>query len=68
MRAGSSTNIHHDVTDLVNQGMVGNTKNLNILKQNITFLRNKKILNLCLRWHNLRSYHFVAEATFNTKI
>ena len=23
----------------------------------------KKILNLCLRWHNLRSYRFVAEVT-----
>ena len=33
-------------------------------KRNITFLQNKKILNLCLRWHILRSYHFVTEATF----
>ena len=24
----------------------------------------KKILNLCLRWHILQSYHFVAEVTF----
>ena len=24
----------------------------------------KKILNLCLRWHILRSYQFVAEVTF----
>ena len=24
----------------------------------------QKILNLCLRWNILRSYHFVAEATF----
>ena len=31
---------------------------------NITFLQNKKILNLGLRWHILRSYHFVAEVTF----
>ena len=30
----------------------------------ITFLWNKKILNLCLRWHILRNYHFVAEVTF----
>ena len=29
------------------------------------FLRNKKILNLCLRWHILRSYYFIAEVTFN---
>ena len=33
-------------------------------KRNITFLQNNKILNLCLRWHILRSYHFVTEATF----
>ena len=29
------------------------------------FLRNKKNLNLCFRWHILRSYRFVAEVTFN---
>ena len=27
-------------------------------------MRNKKILNLCLRWHILRSYRFSAEVTF----
>ena len=32
---------------------------------NITFLQNKKNGNLCLRWHILRSYHFVEEVTFN---
>ena len=37
MHAGSSTNIHHDVTDLENQGMVGNTKNLNILRTEHNF-------------------------------
>ena len=31
------------------------------------FLRNKKILNLCLRWHILRSYCFLAEVTFKSK-
>ena len=31
---------------------------------NITFLLNKKILNLCLRWHILRSYCFAVEVTF----
>ena len=25
---------------------------------------NKKILNLCLRWHIFKSYYFVAELTF----
>ena len=28
------------------------------------FLQNQKILNLCFRWHILRSYHFLAEVTF----
>ena len=28
------------------------------------FLRNKKICNLCFRWHILRSYRFVVEVTF----
>ena len=38
---------HHDVTDLVIHGTVKNTKNLNI-SSNISFLRNKKIINQCL--------------------
>ena len=41
-------------------------QNLNILKQNIIFLRNKEILNLCFRWHILRSYCFVVEVTFKS--
>ena len=40
-------------------------KNLKISKTEISFPWNKKILNLCLRWHILKSYHFVAEVTFN---
>ena len=36
-------------------------------ERNIIFLRNKKILNLCCRWHILRSYRFVAEVTFKTQ-
>ena len=43
--------------------MVKNTKTWISWERNIIFLRNKKILNLCLRWHILRSYHFVAEVT-----
>ena len=39
---------------------------MNILRTNITFLRNEKILNLCLIWHILRSYRFLAEITFKT--
>ena len=57
-------NIYHDVRDLVNHGMVENTKTWISWKRNIIFLRNKKILNLCLKWHILRSYRFLAEVTF----
>ena len=60
----SSTNTHHDVTNLVNHGMVQNTKTWISRERNITFLWNKKILNLCLRWYTLRSL-FVVELTFN---
>ena len=63
----SCTNTHHDVTDSVNYGMVKNTKTWISWTRNIIFLRNQKILNLCLRWHILRSYRFVAEVTLNTK-
>ena len=35
---------------------------------NIIFPGNKKILNLCLRWYILRSYHFVAEVNFKEYI
>ena len=61
----SCTNTDRDVTDLVNHGMVKNTKTLISWEQNIIFLRNKNILNLCFRWHIFRSYRFVAEVTFN---
>ena len=50
------TNTHHDVTDLVNHGMVKNTKTWKSWERNKTFLRNKKILNAFLIWHILRSY------------
>ena len=59
------TNTHDDVSDLVNHRMVKNTKTWISRERKIIFLRNKKILKLCLRWHILRSYHFVAEVTFN---
>ena len=44
--------------------MVKNAKTRITQEQNITFLFNKKNL-LCVRWHILRSYRFVAEVTFN---
>ena len=65
MQPVSCTNTHYDVTDLLNHGIVKNTKTWISLERNITVLQNKKILNLCLRWHVLISYHFLAEVTFN---
>ena len=38
----SCTNTHHDVTDLVNHGMVKNTKTWLFWERNKTFPRNKK--------------------------
>ena len=64
MHLVSCTNTHRDVTDLVNHGMVKNTKTWISWERNIIFLRNKKIVNLCFRWHILRSYRFVMEVTF----
>ena len=60
----SCTNNHHDVTNLLNHGMVKDPKTWISWGRNIIFLRNKKILNLSLRWHILRSYRFVVEVTF----
>ena len=60
----SCTNTYHDVRDLVNHGMVKNTKTWISGEWNIISLRNKKVLNLCFGWHISRSYHFVAEVTF----
>ena len=66
MHLVSWTNTHRDGTDLVNHGMVKNTKTWISRERNITFLKNKKILKLCLRWRILRNYRFLAEVTFNT--
>ena len=61
----SCTNTHCDSTDSLNHGMVKNAKTWISWEHNIIFLRNKTILNLCLRWQILRSYCFVAEVIFN---
>ena len=60
------TNTHRDVTDLGNDGMVKNAKTWISWERNIIFLFlwNKKIHNLCFRWHILRSYHVVVEVPF----
>ena len=49
MYPASCTNTHHVVTDLVNHEIVKNTKASISRERNITFPRNKKNLNLCLR-------------------
>ena len=67
MHLVSCTNTRHNVTYLVNNGMVKNTKTSITWERNITFLQNKKILNLCFRWHILTSYDLVVEVTFNVK-
>ena len=51
------------ISDFVNHGMVKNAETWISWEWNITFLRNEKILNLCLIWHIFRSY-FVADVTF----
>ena len=61
MHPVSCTNTHHDITELVNQGMVKYTKTWIYRKWKVAFLRNEKILNLFLRWHILKSYRFVAQ-------
>ena len=68
MHPVSCTNIHHEVTDLINHGMVENTKTWMSWEQYLTFPQNKKIITLFLRWHILRSYCFIAEVTFKYNI
>ena len=63
----SCTNAH-DTTDLVNHGMVKSTRTWISWERNITFLRNKKNVNLCFRWHISRGYCFVAEVTFQGEL
>ena len=60
----SCTGTHRDVTDFVNLEMVKNIKTWISWEWTLTYLRNKKILILCVRWHILRSYHFEGEVTF----
>ena len=64
MHPVSCINTHHDIKDLVNHEMVENTKTRISWEWSITFLRNKKVLNLCLRWYIFRSYCYVAEVNF----
>ena len=49
---------------MANHTMIKNIKTRISWERNIAFLRSKKIINLCLRWHILRSYCFAAEIIF----
>ena len=60
MHRVSCSNSHHDVPDLINHRM-------DILRMEYTFLKNEKIINLCLKQHILRSCRFVAEVTFKPR-
>ena len=65
MHPVSCANTRHDIIiDLVNHGMFKNTKTWISWEWYISFLWNKKILNLYLRWYILINYHFVAKLTF----
>ena len=48
--------------------MVKNTKTWMSWKQKIFFLQNGKIIQLCLRWHILRSCHFASDVTFKLSL
>ena len=61
-----TNNTPHDVTDLLNHGMVRNTKTRISWERDIMFSRNKKILNLCHKWQVFRSYRFVVDVTFKS--
>ena len=63
MRPVSCTNTHHDVKIWQIMGWL-KIQTLEYL-ENGTFLRNKKVLKLCLRQHILRTYSFVMEVTYN---
>ena len=64
MHPVSCSNTHHEVTHMVNHGKVENTKTWTSWEGNITFLPNKKIVNVCLRLHILRTYYFLVYASF----
>ena len=68
MHPVSCRNTHHNIKDLVNHGMVKNTKTWNISRTEHGFSMKQKILNLCLIWHILRSYRFVADVTLRGNI
>ena len=64
MHLVSCTNdTHHDVIDLVNHGMVKNTKT-NISRTEHNFSMKQKNSEAAPQMANIRSYCFVAEVTF----
>ena len=69
MHPGWWTTTHQDVPDLVNYGgVVKNTKTWISPEWDKTFLWNKKIYNLCLWWHILRSRRFFSGTNLYKKV
>ena len=66
MNPVSCNNIHHDVTDLVNHGMVKNTKTLISLEQNIIFVRIKKNSSLAPPMTHFERLPFHSRVNFNS--
>ena len=63
----SCTNTHHDVTDLVNRGMVKNKKPEYLGGGTQLSYETKEFL-ICASEHILRSYGFVEKVTFKKSI
>ena len=63
----SRTNIHHDVTDLINQEMVKNIKIWISWEWDNFPRKQKRNINLCPRWHILRNYCLVVEVIFESQ-
>ena len=65
MHPVSCTNTNHDVTDLVNERMVKNTKTLISSEGNIPFLRNKIFFKGYLRYKMITSQNVPSEVSQN---
>ena len=65
MHPVSCTNTNHDVTDLVNERMVKNTKTLISSEGNIPFLRNKNFFKGYLSYKMITSQNVPSEVSQN---
>ena len=62
MHPGSYTNIHYDVTDLVNHGMIKNAKTLISWERRMIFLKTKKLLT-CVSDDTFSEVNFFTEGS-----